>query len=156
MRLATGDGSMRCDYCKTVVVLQADDAGVVFLEETFQGLNCPDCSVPLWNAALGRVNLCACKKCKGMLIGMNVFEPLIEELREKNKDQSAIPSPADPADLRRIVECPKCHRHTDVHFYMGGGGAIIATCENCELNWLDGGMLMRIVRTPHEESSLNF
>jgi Zn-finger nucleic acid-binding protein len=39
---------------------------------------------------------------------------------------------------------------------MGGGGAIIATCENCELNWLDGGMLMRIVRTPHEESSLEF
>ena len=156
MRLATGDGSMRCDYCKTVVVLSADDAGVQYLEESTQGLNCPDCAVPLWNAVLGRVKLWACKRCKGMLIGMNVFEPLIEELRDKNKDHDQIPSPADPADLRRAVECPKCHRRTDVHFYMGGGGAIIATCENCELNWLDGGMLMRIVRTPHEETSPDY
>ena len=156
MRLATGDTSMRCDYCKTVVVLPADDAGLRFFEEACQGLNCPVCSVPLWNAMLGGAKLLACKKCKGMLIGMNAFEPLIEDLREKNPDQVKIPSPPDPADLHRIVECPKCHRHTDVHFYMGGGGAIIATCENCELNWLDGGMLMRIVRTPHEESSLNF
>ncbi len=156
MRLATGDASMRCDYCKTVVVLPADDAGVHFLEETFQELNCPVCSIPLWNAMLGGIKLCACKKCKGMLIGMNVFEPLIGELRDKCKNEDEIPSPADPADLRRAVDCPKCHRHTDVHFYMGGGGAIIATCENCELNWLDGGMLMRIVRTPHEESSLDF
>jgi len=156
MRLATGDGSMRCDYCRSVVILAADDAGLRFFNENAQGLECPVCSIPLWNAALGAVKLDACKKCKGMLIGMNVFEPLIEELREKNKDQDEIPSPADPADLRRAVECPKCHRRADVHFYMGGGGAILATCENCELNWLDGGMLMRIVHAPREERSLDF
>jgi Zn-finger nucleic acid-binding protein len=156
MRLATGDASMRCDYCKTVVVLAADDAGVQYEEEANPAPSCPVCSIPLWNSILGRIKLCACKKCKGMLIGMNVFEPLIEELRDKNNSEDKIPSPPDPADLNRIVECPKCHRHTDVHFYMGGGGAIIATCENCELNWLEGGMLMRIVRTPHEKSSLDF
>jgi len=156
MRLATGDASMRCDYCKTVVVLPADDAGLHFLDEAVQGLNCPVCSIPLLNAMLGHAKMCACKKCKGMLIGMNVMEPLIEELRDKNKDRDEIPSPADPADLKRVVECPKCHRHADVHFYMGGGGAVIATCENCELNWLDGGMLMRIVRTPHEEEPLQY
>ena len=156
MRLATGDGSMRCDYFKTVVMLPADDAGVHYLDETTQNLNCPDCSIPLWNAVRGGLTLWACKRCSGMLISMGVLEPLIEQLRDKNKDQDEIPSPPDPADLNRNVECPKCHRRTDVHFYMGGGGAIIATCENCELNWLDGGMLMRIVRTPHEESSLEF
>ncbi|HTW78194.1 MAG TPA: zf-TFIIB domain-containing protein [Terracidiphilus sp.] len=155
MRLATGDASMRCDYCKTVVVLPADDAGVHFLEEGVDGVNCPDCSIPLWDALLGGVKLSACKRCKGMLIPMSAFEPLIEELREKCTDP-AIPSAADPADLRRKVDCPQCLRHMDVHFYMGGGGAIIATCENCEANWLDGGMLMRIVRAPHEESSLEF
>ncbi len=155
MRLATGDASMRCDYCKTVVMLPAGDAGVTFLDESTQGLNCPDCAIPLWNSTLGGIKLWACKRCKGMLISMSALEPLIEHLRDKCKD-SEIPSAPDPADLRRLVDCPKCHRHTDVHFYMGGGGAIIATCENCELNWLDGGMLMRIVRTPHEESSLEF
>lgn len=155
MRLATGDASMRCDYCKTVVILSADDAGIHYLDENSQSLNCLDCSVPLWDATLGGVKLWACKRCKGLLISMSAFEPLIEQLRSQSKD-TVIPSPPDPADLRRIVECPKCHRRTDVHFYMGGGGAVIATCENCELNWLDGGMLMRIVRTPHEETSLDF
>ena len=155
MRLATGDASMRCDYCKTVVVLSADAAGVQYFDENTQGLNCPDCSIPLWNAMLGGVKMWTCKHCNGMLISMSVLEPLIENLREKSTETD-IPSPPDPADLRRIVDCPKCHRHTDVHFYLGGGGAILATCENCELNWLDGGMLMRIVHTPHEESSLDF
>ena len=155
MRLATGDASMRCDYCKNVVVLSADEAGVHFLDETFEGLNCPACSIPLWNAALGGIKLCACKHCGGMFIAMSVFEPIIEQLRSKETG-AEIPSPPDPVDLRRIVACPKCHARMDVHFYMGGGGAVIATCENCQTNWLDGGMLMRIVRTPHEEEPLPY
>jgi Zn-finger nucleic acid-binding protein len=155
MRLVSGNASMHCDYCKTVVLLPADDAGVHYLNEAIGGINCPICSIALWDAVLDGMSLYACKRCHGMSILMSVLEPLIEKLREKCTDTD-IPSAADPADLRRIVECPKCHRHTDVHFYMGGGGAIIATCENCELNWLDGGMLMRIVRAQHEESSLDF
>lgn len=155
MRLVSGNASMRCDYCKTIVLLPADDAGVHYLDETSQGLSCPVCNIPLWSAVLDGMSLFACKHCHGMFISMGVLEPLIEKLRDKCTETD-IPTAADPADLRRVVECPKCHRRTDVHFYMGGGGAIIATCENCELNWLDGGTLMRIVRSPHEESSLDF
>jgi hypothetical protein len=29
----------------------------------------------------------------------------------------------------------------------------MSTCEQCELHWMDGGMLMQIVRAPHEEEA---
>jgi Zn-finger nucleic acid-binding protein len=152
MRIATGDASMRCDYCRNVVILRADDVGMRFLDEIQQGSTCPVCSIPLDNAVLGNIKLCGCKHCMGMFISMSAFQPLIDQLRDKYTCEQ-IPSTADPADLRREVPCPKCHHKMDVHFYMGGGSAIIATCENCEMNWLDGGMLMRIVKTPHEDST---
>jgi hypothetical protein len=41
----------------------------------------------------------------------------------------------------------------DTHFYFGGGHAVMSTCEPCELHWMDGGMLMQIVRAPHEEEA---
>ena len=36
----------------------------------------------------------------------------------------------------------------DTHFYNGPGNMIIDDCDTCELNWLDHGELMRIVRAP--------
>ena len=59
-----------------------------------------------------------------------------------------IPSPVDESELERKVMCPKCHQKMDTHYYFGGGHAVMSTCERCELHWLDGGMLMRIVRAP--------
>ena len=59
------------------------------------------------------------------------------------------PAPMDEAELDRKVICPKCHQRMDTHFCFGGGHAVMSTCERCELHWLDGGMLMRIVRMPH-------
>ena len=36
----------------------------------------------------------------------------------------------------------------ETHFYNGPGNVIIDDCEHCELNWLDTGELMRVVRAP--------
>jgi Zn-finger nucleic acid-binding protein len=36
----------------------------------------------------------------------------------------------------------------DAHVYFGGGNVVIDSCEQCELNWLDHGELMRIARAP--------
>ena len=38
----------------------------------------------------------------------------------------------------------------ETHFYFGGGHAVMSSCERCELHWLDGGVLMQIVRAPHD------
>lgn len=152
MHLTGGNASLRCDYCKTVVVVAPDDAGVKFVDEAEQ-LACPLDAAPLWNAVLARVAIRACKQCHGLLVTMGAFEGLIAEMRAEHPEQ--IDSPlASPADLKRKVICPNCHQAMDTHFYFGGGHAVISTCEHCELHWLDGGVLMRIVRAPHDDSAL--
>ncbi len=150
MRMSTGDATLRCDYCKTVVVAQTGASGIHFLDQVFNDLNCPVCNLPLFNATVAGVALCACKHCNGTFISMGVFEALLDTLRAKVTDPE-IPSPPDPADLKRRLNCPKCRALLDMHFYLGGGGSIIGACENCSSNWLDGGVLMRIARAPHAE-----
>lgn len=147
MRLAHGNASLRCDYCKTVVIVQSDDLGVQYLDRT-TNLACPVCAIPLWNATLGGVKVRACERCHGLLVAMEAFEALIEQLREKY-DQTEVPIAAEPGDLNRRTDCPNCRRRMDTHFYYGGGSAVISGCEPCSLNWLDGGVLLRIVRAPH-------
>lgn len=146
MRLGSGNASLRCEYCKTVVTLAADEDGYEFLDETPE-LLCPVCGIALWNAVLARVPVHVCKRCHGLLAGMSVLEPLVEAMRATHPG-SEIPAPAVPADLDRKISCPKCRQRMDTDFYAGGGNVVIAACERCELNWLEGGALMRIVRAP--------
>jgi Zn-finger nucleic acid-binding protein len=146
MRLQSGNASLRCEYCKTVVTLTPDDAGMQFLEETPE-LECPSCAVALWNAVLAGAQLHTCRRCHGLLVRMNALEPLVEAMRAGHPG-TEIPAPADPADLERKVVCPRCHQRMDSDFYAGGGNAVVSGCERDELNWLDGGALTRIVRAP--------
>jgi LSD1 subclass zinc finger protein len=154
LRMAAGNATLRCDYCGTVVVVKPGDSGLLFLDQVPTQLNCPVCSVPLWNASVSGVALRACKRCSGMLVSMGVFEALIEKRRAESTGD-AIPSPPDPADLNRRLNCPQCRKPLDMHFYCGGGSSVIGGCENCSLNWLDGGVLIRIVRAPHAGESDN-
>jgi Zn-finger nucleic acid-binding protein len=148
MHLTGGNASLRCDYCKTVVVVAPDDAGIQFVDEAAK-LACPLDTAPLWNAVLARVPIRACKQCHGLLVSMGAFEDLIANMRALHPEEVDSP-PANRADLKRKVICPNCHQAMDTHFYFGGGHAVISTCEKCELHWLDGGVLMRIVRAPRE------
>lgn len=147
MRLAHGNASLRCDYCKTVVIVQPDDLGVRYLEQA-ANLACPVCAIPLWNATLTGVKIHACERCHGLLVAMEAFEALIAQLRDKY-EEAEIPIAAEPQDLNRRTDCPSCRQRMDTHFYYGGGSAVISGCEHCSLNWLDGGVLLRIVRAPH-------
>jgi Zn-finger nucleic acid-binding protein len=147
MRLANGNASLRCDYCKAVFIAAKDDIGVQFLDQAGD-LTCPVCEVPLWDSVLAGMQIHACKRCHGLLVAMGAFEALVDQMRG-NQSDSAIPPPADPADLKRMVNCPRCRLRMDTHFYYGGGQAILSGCERCDLNWLDGGVLMLIVRAPH-------
>ena len=151
MRMSGGLMSLRCDYCKNMVYTPPDDEGVRFLEELDE-LLCPVCAVPMWNAAVTSVPVRACKKCRGMLVAMGAFQGLIDQVRGANPG-SEIPVSDDGSDLSRRLECPQCHHAMEAHFYYGGGHVVMDDCERCELNWLDGGALMRIVHAPHEENS---
>ncbi|MGO8759398.1 MAG: zf-TFIIB domain-containing protein [Terracidiphilus sp.] len=148
LRMADNNASLRCDYCKSVTIAQADETGVEFVDEAAE-LACPNCATPLWSAMLAGSRLYACKQCHGLLVEMGTFEALIERMRAEHPE-TKIPMAPDAADLERKVECPKCHKRMDTHYYFGGGHAVMSSCERCELHWLDGGMLMQVVRAPHE------
>ena len=147
MHLAAGSDYMQCEFCKSIHIADPDDEGVRLSEEQSERA-CPICGEPLWNATLTGVRLESCRKCRGMLIPMETFVDLIEQLRAKQGDAVATPTRAAPDELRRKINCPKCHRPMDAHFYLGGGSVVIDGCDPCCLNWLDHGELMRIVRAP--------
>jgi len=120
MHLIAGSDSMACDFCKSVHVVEKNDDGVAVLDETPEQL----------------------------LIPMEPFVGLVETMRCLHPG-SQIPSPADPAELRRKVDCPLCRHRMDAHFYYGGGSVVIDGCDACSVNWLDAGELMRVVHAPH-------
>jgi len=146
MRLMAGNAGLRCDYCQCVVATKADDTGVQYLDET-RGLKCPACAAELWDAVLARVEVKACKQCHGTLVALGAFEGLIEHMRALHQERE-IPPPPDEAELGRKLQCPRCHQKMDTHIYLGGGNVVMSTCEQCELHWLDGGVLMQIVKAP--------
>jgi Zn-finger nucleic acid-binding protein len=151
MRMAGGQQSLRCDYCKNIYFSGPDDQGVRYLGE-LPGLLCPVCVIPLWDATMAGVPLRACKQCRGMLIAMGAFAGLIEQVRAEHAG-SEVPDTSDEVDPSRRLECPSCHHPMETHFYYGGGRVVMEDCEHCELNWLDGGALMRIVRAPHDDNA---
>ena len=146
MRLEPDKDCMTCDYCKGIYFpVQGDDGVRVFPEKS--DCTCPVCNSALQHASLAKIRIEYCTRCRGMLIPMGVFLSLVEELRA-GQPGSLIPPPPDTAELRRVLACPRCHKPMETHFYSGAGNVILEDCEPCELNWLDHGKLMRIVRAP--------
>ncbi len=154
MRVERGLINLHCDYCKSVVYSAPDAEGLRYLGEA-EGCQCPVCEVSLWDAALGNLPLRACKQCHGVLVAMGAFEGLIQQVRAQHEGKE-IPVTEDARDLDRKLNCPSCHRPMETHFYYGGGHVVMEDCEHCELNWLDGGALMRIACTPRQEEAPSF
>lgn len=146
MRVETAKDCLECDYCKYIYFPQKDDEGVsVFPEKADE--SCPVCAVPLMHASLAKVRIEYCTHCRGMLISMGVFMTLIEELRA-GQPGTLVEPPPDPSELHHKLDCPHCHKPMDTHFYSGPGNVVMEACDQCELNWLDHGKLMRIVHAP--------
>jgi Zn-finger nucleic acid-binding protein len=138
--------SLTCDYCKSIYLPEPDDEGVRLLGEA-DGASCPICAVPLMHATLARQRIRICPHCRGMLIPMDNFVALIQELKAIHPSGS-VPHAPDRRELDRRIECPECHQHMDTHYYGGPGNVVIDDCSRCLLNWLDHGELMRIVIAP--------
>jgi len=138
----------KCDYCHAVFFPGEEDDGVqVSGDPDDEGLTCPLCNVPLVRAAIAGIPVLYCKECHGLLLPMQVIQPLMDELRSVD-GSAAVQTPPDKGDLKRTIQCPKCHRRMDTHFYSGPGNVIVDSCDECLLIWLDRGELTRIAHAP--------
>jgi Zn-finger nucleic acid-binding protein len=146
MRLEADKECLTCDYCKSIYFPEKDDDGVRVLAVP-AAESCPVCGIPLLHAILARERIRYCTRCHGMLIRMNTFLALIQELRN-GPNGAVIPHAPDRRDLDRKIKCPECHQRMDTHIYGGPGNLVIDDCSHCCLNWLDHAELMRIAQAP--------
>ena len=151
MRLKSDMASFKCEYCQSVYFPEKNDDGVRVLDEPSEQA-CPVCSVPLMNATIANLRILYCTQCRGMLIPMQFFEEIVEQMRTLQGGAAAVQTQGDSGDLRRKIDCPHCHHRMDAHFYAGPGNVVIDSCDPCCLNWLDHGELMRIVRAVDDRS----
>jgi Zn-finger nucleic acid-binding protein len=155
MRLKSDMESLRCEYCQSVYLPDKNDDGVRVLDEPADE-QCPLCNLQLVKAVLAKCPILYCKKCAGMLVAMGALEELIAELRA-GQGSEAKPSAFDQDELRRVIQCPHCHRRMEAHLYAGPGNVVIDSCEECAMIWLDRGEAKRIASAgdggaPHESS----
>ena len=147
MRLEDGKDSLVCDYCSQVYTPEENTDGVRILGEA-STMACPVCAAPLVDASMVRHRIMYCAHCHGSLISMLEFAALVGDLRERWRETPGNPHVPDPQELRRHISCPRCGHPMDTHFYGGPGNVVIDDCSRCELDWLDAGELMSIVRAP--------
>lgn len=158
MRLESDKDYFTCDFCKNIYFPEKNEDGVRVLGETSPSA-CPICAIPLVHAAVSNERILYCSRCRGMLIRMDIFAALVDDLRARRDGSTAIPHPPDPSELRRRISCPQCHRQMDTHYYCGPGNVVIDDCSQCGLDWLDYGELMRLTRAPgqtHYHNSLDY
>ena len=70
--------------------------------------------------ALDHERILYCRRCRGMLIPMDIFAPLVDDLRSRRDVTSGIVHPLDTKALDRRVQCPDCRQDMDSHVYGGG------------------------------------
>jgi Zn-finger nucleic acid-binding protein len=147
MRLENGRDCLNCDYCRSVFFPDRNEDGIRVLEDASE-LSCPVCAVPLAHAMLAAHGILYCTRCRGSLIPSPAFVLILQELRAHRAGAEATPRPPDPKELTRRIQCPQCHHVMDTHYYAGPGNIVIDACPSCDLNWMDAGELMVIVRAP--------
>jgi len=138
--------ALACDYCKSIYYPEKNDEGVRILGEDAHE-HCPVCAIPLTYAIFGRERIRYCTQCRGMLIPMETFLALIEELKAEAPGHG-VPRAPDPRELSRHIDCPQCHQRMDTHYYCGPGNVVIDDCSRCCLNWTDHGEMIRIAQAP--------
>ena len=143
MQLQSGAESLTCEYCHSVYFPEKNDDDVRVLGVAADYM-CPNCRAALADASFTGTRIHYCTRCRGMLIDMDVFAALIEEIRAGREGAEIPGAPSNPAELDQHVSCPHCRQPMDTHFYAGPGHVILSDCERCNVNWLDHAKLLRI------------
>jgi Zn-finger nucleic acid-binding protein len=102
----------------------------------------------LWDGIVQNTSVLYCKQCRGLLISIATFLPLIEFLRALRKPEEKEFRLRDDSDADRKLECPMCGQMLVGHPYGGPGNVNIDNCERCSAVWLDRNELDRIVMSP--------
>jgi len=113
---------------------------------------CPACQANLFDATIENRSVRYCTKCRGVLVLMFNFLPLVEYMRTVWRSTGANIQPRDNADADRKFACPLCGATMMGHPYGGPGNVNIDTCERCSVLWLDRNELRRVVLAPDHSS----
>ena len=146
MEMDADHGRWICPYCASVWAPPANFEGVRVVGAS--DLKCPVCRTKLSQGQLLGYGIFYCETCNGMLVPMDDFIPLTEDLRAQRDTPPYVGLPPNEHDLERSIPCPQCGRPMEAHFYGGPGNVAIDTCENCGFHWLDRGELHRIAMAP--------
>jgi Zn-finger nucleic acid-binding protein len=146
MRLDRERGLLHCDYCRSEAMPPVGEDGVQILGGT--AYSCPHCAAKLSDGLMERRPLLFCESCRGMLISMEHFLPLVEHLRALRAAPAPFLAPRGDHDAGRDLNCPLCRQSMHNHPYGGGGNVHIESCERCSAIWLDRAELQRIVVAP--------
>ena len=144
MRLDRGKDLLVCDYCRTEAVPPICEDGVQIVGESKYA--CPICTGHMLSGGLVEGEpLFYCQKCRGMLVAIDKFLPLIETLRAMRDRPAQYLSRRSDRDAERGLACPLCSKKMIGHPYGGPGNVNLDTCEPCGQLWLDSSELQRIV-----------
>jgi len=147
MHLKADQECFACDHCGSIQVPPENEDGIRIFDIPASS-SCPICIRVLVYASTAGERILFCKTCHGMLIAMDVFPEVIQDLKARRESTSYIAPPFESRDLNRRIRCPQCSGTMVTHLYGGGGNVVIDNCEHCGVNWLDYGELDRIVRAP--------
>jgi len=149
MQAVSNRPHFHCPNCGAFHFPEATGDGVNVVGEPV-GAACPVCHLPLQSALIEDETVCYCAQCRGFLAPMDAFGRIVGKRRAQHGPNEQVAAPFDPAELQRVLKCPDCGEGMDAHPYSGGGNAVVDTCEECGLIWLDAGELAVIERyTPH-------
>ena len=146
MRVNSERGCMTCAYCASDWVPDPNLDDVAVLEPS--GVACPICWKELKQGRLSSRGVLYCESCRGLLIRLAEFVPIIEEMRASRTAPAYTGQPPSPQEQVRQVICPLCGKPMENHQYGGPGNILMDTCEPCEVHWLDKGELKRIALAP--------
>ena len=151
VRLDRERGLLICDYCGSECTPLADEDGVQVTGETARP--CAVCHAPLSTGRIEARDLLYCTACHGILVSMDDFGLLLEDLREHRSRAGALLTPDAGADSAQDLRCPLCTGAMDHHAYGGGdlGKVMIDSCEACCQVWLHRGTLGKILTPSNPE-----
>ena len=147
MRLVRERDYWKCDYCVSFHFPSPSADGVKRLGPRADR-TCPACQGPLMVASLDGRRVEQCARCEGLLAPSGVFAAVVRARRALHDGPREPAPPLDPQEELRHVSCPICLGKMSTHPYLGGGGAVVDSCWDCAVVWLDRDDLTRSVRAP--------
>ena len=147
----------QCRHCSSMVCAETGlTSGLrVVGQEGGAARSCPVCRLALAAAIMDDTHCIEiCARCKGVLMQRRTFAVTITARRRAAATPGVIPLPADPRALNRRIACPVCSAAMTTDWYYGPGNIVLDTCPACDLAWLDGGELERVIDAPGSDRPL--